>query len=108
MQPGQPPHAPGKLLILLPTAGHGGCEYNALSFAKFAAAPIGLDVTVSFPRTATTGMLVDLAEANGLPWRELGVGFEKDDDEWRFAEQRGRARALIEALRPDAVFTAMP
>ncbi|MDQ0468736.1 glycosyltransferase [Labrys wisconsinensis] len=99
---------PERLLVLLPADGHGGCEYNALSFARFAARTLGLAVATAFPSTATTQFLGELADANGLPWHDLRITFEADDDAERFAAQRACTAALIEAVRPDAVFLAMP
>ena len=103
------PSVPSKrLLVGLPTDGHGGCEYNALSVAKFASAVLGLDVSIAIPLNDRTEFLRGLAVANGLDVLDFALGFERDDDEALFAAHRARWAALVDDRRPDAVFIAMP
>jgi glycosyltransferase involved in cell wall biosynthesis len=97
-----------RLLIILASHGHGGCEYSALSVGKFASRTLGLDVTVACPLVDGTAFLVDLLEANGLAHADLALTFEADDNLERVEGQRRRCRALLEAIRPDAVFLALP
>jgi glycosyltransferase involved in cell wall biosynthesis len=97
-----------RLLIILPTHGHGGCEYNALSFARFATDVADLSVSVAMPLVAQTTFLHDLARENGLRTVDLGLSFEADDDEERLAAQARRVVEIVHGEKPDVVFLALP
>jgi glycosyltransferase involved in cell wall biosynthesis len=99
---------PETLLIVLPTAGHGGCEYNALSFGAYAAREIGLDVVACFPAEPATAFLSTLTAGAGLREHRLPLSFEADDDAGRLEAQRIWSLAVTEEIRPSAVFLAMP
>lgn len=97
-----------RLLVILPTNGHGGCEYGALSFAKHCRDTDAFDVVIAVPERDETVFVHELCRAHGLPVVVLGAGFEADDDAPRLAAQEAAAAALIRVHRPDIVFVAMP
>jgi glycosyltransferase involved in cell wall biosynthesis len=99
---------PETLLIVLPTAGHGGCEYNALSFGAFVAREIGFDVVACFPAGPATAFLSSLAAGAGLREYTLPISFDADDDAGRLEAQRIWSLAAVDEIRPSAVFLAMP
>jgi glycosyltransferase involved in cell wall biosynthesis len=99
---------PETLLIALPTAGHGGCEYNALSFGAYAAREIGFDVVACFPADPATAFLSTLTAGAGLREHRLPLSFEADDDAGRVEAQRVWSLAAVEEIRPSVVFLAMP
>jgi len=97
-----------RLLLVLPTDGHGGCEYNALSFAKFAAEVIGLRVALALPLHSRTAFLQEIACRNGIECLDLGTHLDQDDDQARLEVQQRCMRSLLARWQPDAVFVAMP
>ena len=99
---------PDKLLVILPTDGHGGCEYNALSVAQFAQDRLGIAVTVAFPMRPSTAFLSELCNRNGLAAIDLAIGFEADDDAGRLSQQAEAVARLLVSAKPDVVFLAMP
>ena len=99
---------PDKLLVILPTDGHGGCEYNALSVAQFAQDRLGIAVLVAFPMRRSTAFLSELCTRNGLATIDLAIGFDADDDAGRLADQAEAAARLLLSATPDVVFLAMP
>ena len=99
---------PETLLIVLPTAGHGGCEYNALSFGAFTRRELGFEVVACFPRDAGTSFLSALAKGAGLREDTLPLAFDTDDDVGRIEAQRDWCHRVVAELRPTAIFLAMP
>ena len=95
-------------MIVLPTAGHGGCEYNALSFGAYVAREIGFDVVACFPAGPATAFLSSLAAGAGLREHTLPLSFDADDDAGRLEAQRVWSLAAADEIRPSAVFLAMP
>lgn len=99
---------PERLLVVLPTAGHGGCEYNALSFASFLKGQGVLDVVVAFPSGRGTAFLETLTQSAGLRRSVLPVTFEADDDAAAIAAQRRWCAVALDDLAPTIVFLALP
>lgn len=98
------PSAGEHLLCILPSDGHGGCEYNALSALVYFRERHGMRITASFPERPSTAFLSDLCALNGLPVAPIACSFEANDDAGRAARQRVATRDLIDRVRPSAVF----
>jgi glycosyltransferase involved in cell wall biosynthesis len=97
-----------RLLIIFPTDGHGGCEYNSLTFGKFAAEKLGLDVFVSFPLTDNTRLLHSLVERNGMKFVDFVHPFDRNDDQGRYETSRRRCSEVLDSVMPSFVFIALP
>lgn len=97
-----------KLLIMIPTEGHGGCEYNALTVGVELQEAYGFDVIVSFPLNDTLSFLAGLAETNGLRYEPLNAAFVRsDNDEAAQAHERA-AWEVLDKIKPDVVFIPYP
>ncbi len=97
-----------KCLILIPTDGHGGCEYNALTFGMYLKEVRKLDVYVSFPINSGTSYIAYLAVLNGLKLVPFQVRFPSSDNEERVAIQERETWRVLEQIRPDFVFIPSP
>ena len=97
-----------KLLTILPSNGHGGCEYNALSALKYFRDRHGLHVVASFPQVPETDYLNQLCDLNDIAVEPLSCTFELNDTQQRTEIQRHAAWQVLDTVAPDAVFIAMP
>lgn len=97
-----------KLLIMIPTEAHGGCEYNALTFAAVMAQEFDCDVAASFPMNDRLDYMASLASANGVDYVPLQCDFEGSDNPERVKEQESAAWAVLDEVQPDAVFIPLP
>lgn len=96
------------LLAILPTNGHGGCEYNALSALKYFRDKHGISVQVAFPFVSETEYLVELCKRNDLNYREFPYSFAANDTAQSAALQRDVTNAILEKTKPSAVFLPLP
>ncbi|MEL6955451.1 MAG: glycosyltransferase [Pseudomonadota bacterium] len=96
------------LLVMIPTEAHGGCEYNALTFAADMAQNYDCSVTASFPLNDKLAYMASLASANGVNFVRLDCDFEGSDSKERVAEQEKAAWDVIDRVQPDAVFIPLP
>lgn len=96
------------LLVMIPTEAHGGCEYNALTFAAHMAQNFDCSVTASFPLNERLGYMASLASANGVNYVPMECDFEASDSPVRTAAQEKAAWDVIDRAQPDAVFVSLP
>ncbi len=97
-----------KLLAILPSDGHGGCEYNALSALRYFRDSYGLHVVAAFPQVAATDYLNQLCRLNDIAVEPLSCTLEVNDTQQRTEMQRHAAWQVLDAVAPDAVFIPMP
>lgn len=96
------------ILLILPTHGHGGCEYNALSAIKYFRDKHGIDVLVALPMVPETEYVVELCNANDLPISILDCEFSSNDNAESVKLQRYATWEMIDRSSPSAVFVPMP
>lgn len=97
-----------RILAVLPTNGHGGCEYNALSALKYLRERHDFDVRVSFPVIEETAYLSELCQANKIEVLPLQTTFRQTDDKAAVEKQRAATRDVVREVAPWAVFIPMP
>lgn len=96
-----------RLLCILPSDGHGGCEYNALTFLVYLRERHGFRVAVSFPQRASTAFLDELCAQNAIPIVPFPHDFARNDDRRRAAEHRAATRAILDRVQPDLCFVPL-
>lgn len=99
---------PLKILIILPSDGHGGCEYNALSFAKYMSIHYNAKVLVSVAMAPPTEYVLDLCARNNLDVIPFDGQFEKSDTEEQVEKHRQLTAKLVREQKPDACFVPLP
>lgn len=97
-----------KCLIMIPADDHGGCEYSALTFGVYLQEARNWNVAVTFPVHRKTQYLAYLAGINGLRCLPFQVPFPASDNEEKVREQQGETWRVLDEVRPDLVFIAMP
>lgn len=96
------------LLIIIPTNGHGGCEYNALSLAVYLRDRHDFNVTISYPLVKETTFLSELCASNDIPVIDFAQTFEQSDNEQSASRQRLSTYELIRTVRPTMAFVPLP
>lgn len=97
-----------RILVAIPTEAHGGCEYNAVTFAADLARNYQCDVWVSFPLNEKLGFMADLAVENGLHFVSLEATFVKSDNADIIPAQEKALWDVVDTVSPDAVFIPLP
>lgn len=99
---------PLKILIILPSDGHGGCEYNALSFAKYMSSHYRAKIVVSVSMGPSTEYVFDLCARNNLEVIAFDGQFEKNDTQEQVENHRHLTSKLVREQVPDACFVPLP
>ncbi len=97
-----------KILIMIPTNDHGGCEYNALSFGKDLAENYQCDVYASFPLNDALEHMAALVMRNGMHFINFDGNFVNRDNHDSVCAHQLEAWRIIDKIRPDAVFIPLP
>lgn len=97
-----------KLLAILPTNGHGGCEYNALSALLYFRDRYKIDIVASFPVLAETKYLSELCSLNDITVEPFEEKFDTNDTVTNAAAHRQATWSLLERIGPSTVFIPMP
>ena len=99
---------PPKILIMIPTNDHGGCEYNALSFGKDLVENYQCEVYASFPLNDALEHMAALVMRSGMHFMPFEGSFVKSDNIDAVRAQQTEAWRIFDELRPDAVFIPLP
>lgn len=97
-----------RILVAIPTEAHGGCEYNAVTFAADLAKNYKCSVWVSFPINDKLRFMSDLAMENGLNFIALESAFIKSDNADTLPAQEKAFWDVVDRVSPDAVFIPLP
>lgn len=97
-----------KVLIMIPTVDHGGCEYNALSFGKDLVENYECEVHACFPLNDALENLAALVMRNGMHFTAFNGTFVKSDNNELVRAQQTEAWRILDKIRPDVVFIPLP
>lgn len=97
-----------RLLAILPSHGHGGCEYNALSALRYFRDQHALEIVASFPILSETEYLSELCTINDIAVAPFDGQFDANDTAIRTTTHRQATWALVDSVKPSTVFIPMP
>ncbi len=97
-----------KIGIYLPSLGHGGAEYSALTVGTILRDHWDADVTVSCPDVEGTAPLRDLANSVGLPSIAFPIDMSRYDDVRIFHRHAEQAKKHFSSMAFNAVFLPYP